>query len=276
MITMSNRSDNPVMSDGLRPLNARSVALSVLLGTHPPRLSARALVSFGELFGINAGAMRTALSRMVAAGDVRNDAGIYALTDRLIARQEAQDVGRRTRAEPWAGDWHTAIATADQRDLADRRTDRTILANARFGELRPDIWLRPANLPPPSLGSDWLVTTGPLSGTTRTELVARLWPLEAIAATARQLGTELDTASATLDRADPASIPWAFALSARIIRHLRSEPLLPAELVPASWPTPNLRRRYDDFEQVLQAMMRPFLLEQTAADMGATALDEKG
>jgi phenylacetic acid degradation operon negative regulatory protein len=220
--------------------------------------------------------MRTALSRLVAAGDVSNDAGTYALTDRLIARQEAQDAGRRTEAEPWAGDWHTTIATADQRDLADRRTDRSLLVNARFGELRPDIWLRPANLPPPMLGADWLVTTGPLSGATHAELVTRLWPLEAIAATARQLLAELDAASATLDRADPASIPRAFALSAGIVRHLRSEPLLPAELVPTSWPMSILRRRYDDFEQVLQAMMRPFLLERSSTVERAVALDEHG
>ena len=51
-------------------LNARSLALSVLLGSHPPELPARAFVSLATLFGIAAGTMRTAISRMLAAGEL--------------------------------------------------------------------------------------------------------------------------------------------------------------------------------------------------------------
>ena len=49
-----------------RPLTARGVIASTLIGTNPPLLSARRLVRVGELFGINAGTIRVALSRMVA------------------------------------------------------------------------------------------------------------------------------------------------------------------------------------------------------------------
>jgi phenylacetic acid degradation operon negative regulatory protein len=248
-----------------RPLNARSLALSVLLGTHPPRASGRGLVALGELFGVRAGTMRTALSRLVAAGDVANDDGTYVLTDRLAARQAAQDIGRRPADVPWGGTWHTAVATPDQRDLAERRTDRDLLQNARFGELRPDIWLRPANLPAPALGADWLVTTGIVSGTAATDLVARLWRVERIAHDARTLGEQLAGLTESLDRDDPASIPPAFELSARIVRFLRNDPLLPTSLLPAEWPVPDLRTRYDAFEPVLQAMMRPFLRAPAAA-----------
>ena len=272
---MSNFGDGTITSGKGRPLNARSLALSVLLGTHPPRLPARSLVSFAQLFDVSAGAMRTALSRMVAAGDVVNDHGIYGLSDRLLARQAAQDAGRRPAPRTWDGTWHTAVATADQRDLADRRIDRSVLDNARFGELRPDIWLRPANLPAPLLGADWLVTTGAPAGTPPDELVARLWQLDAIAADARDLDAALDAASATLDRDDPASVPSAFALSARIVRFLRSEPLLPSDLLPAGWPVSQLRKRYEGFEPILQGMMRPFLHVPTAASAPSAAADRE-
>ena len=47
-----------------RELPARSVLASILLGTHPPRLSSRALVAAGALFDISEGTVRTALSRI--------------------------------------------------------------------------------------------------------------------------------------------------------------------------------------------------------------------
>lgn len=244
-------------------LNARSLALSALLGTHPPTLAASALVALAELFDISAGSMRTALSRLVAAGDVVTADGRYSLTPRLVARQTTQDVGRRSPGD-WDGAWHTAIATADHRDLADRRRARTLMTSSRFAELRPTVWLRPANLPPPSLGGDrpdWLITTGRIDVASQHELVAQLWDLETIGARARRLDDDLRRAAARIDPDDPRDIPGAFVLSANIVRFLRDEPVLPIDLTPPEWPVAGLRYRYDDFESLLQAMMRPFLHE---------------
>ena len=54
----------------ITPLTARSVALSTLLGYHPPVLPISALVKVGELFGITDRATRVALTRMVKDGEV--------------------------------------------------------------------------------------------------------------------------------------------------------------------------------------------------------------
>ena len=256
-------------SDNSRPLNARSLALSALLGTHPPVLSAGALVALAELFGISGGTMRTALSRLAAAGDVVVDDARYSLAPRLVARQASQDAGRRaslTKADDWDRRWHTAVAIADQRDLSERRHTRVVMANARFGELRPDIWLRPANLPAPDLGEAWLVTTGIPVGVDASRLAARIWDLERIARTAARLDRRLADAADAIDPHDPTEIPGAFTLSAAVLRFLRSEPLLPAELTPAHWPLDGLRERYGSFERRLQAMMRPFLEPQRRMD----------
>ena len=243
------------------PLNARSLALSAMLGTHPPTLSARALVDLAEVFGINGGTMRTALSRLVNAGDVVATGGRYTLAPRLLERQAAQDVGRASATSDWAGSWHTAIATADHRDLADRRLLRTVMANARFGELRPSVWLRPANLPAPALGDDWLVTTGPVAGQDQSTLATRLWELEGLATTAHALIARIDTAEIDLDPDDSALLPPAFSLSAEIVRFLRADPLLPPTLTPPDWPVDELRHRYDGFERSVQAMLRPILTD---------------
>src|SRR3954470_1143428 len=77
------------------PLSARSVVASTLLGMHPPVLSARVLVKSGELFGIAEGTTRTALSRMVNAGELVVEDRSYRLAGRLLERQARQDVSRK-------------------------------------------------------------------------------------------------------------------------------------------------------------------------------------
>lgn len=257
MIVTSKARD--ITASGVRHLNARSLALSALLGTHPPALPARALVALAELFGIAGGTMRTALSRMVAAGEIDAATGWYHLTGRLLDRQHAQDIGRRPPAPAWDGRWHTSIAAADQRDLADRRHFRSVLTDHRFGELRPDTWLRPANLPAPDLGPAAIVLTGILDRSDEPALVARLWDLDLIARTAQHLLDHIDRLRASTDLTEHASIPTTFTLSAAIVRFLRSEPLLPAALTPTDWPVDELRRRYDDLEHDLQTTLRSFL-----------------
>src|SRR6478672_8593047 len=103
----------------MRPFNARSLVLSVLLGLEPPVLPARSLVRLAELFGIAAGTMRTALSRMVAAGELAGDADGYRLVGRLLERKAAQDIGRRRAPGGWDGTWIVAVVTAPRRDVAE-------------------------------------------------------------------------------------------------------------------------------------------------------------
>lgn len=250
----------------LIPLNARSLALSALLGTHPPELPVRALVALGDLFGIAPGTMRTALSRMLAAGEVTADDGTYRLAGPLLDRQRAQDVGRRSTTERWTGDWHAIIATETQRSLSERRRFRRTMADHRFAELRPDIWMRPANLPAPSQASEssaaWMVVTGPLTNHDSDELAYRLWDLDTIARTARTLGARL-AALPPIDPDAPAStafaaIPERFVLAAAVLRFLRAEPLLPTSIVGEEWPVESLRTSYADAESALRRHLRAF------------------
>jgi phenylacetic acid degradation operon negative regulatory protein len=241
------------------PLSARSIALSVLLGTHPPELPARAVVALAELFDIPGGTMRTALSRLVSAGDVLAAAGRYRLAGPLLERQKAQDAGRRPPRAGWDGGWHTIVAAADQRDLADRRRFRATMANHRFGELRPDIWMRPANLERPPVEANWIATTGDLDGIVPERLIGRLWDLDEIAAQANGLLHEMHTMRGRVDWDDVASIPELFTTSAAVVRFLRNEPLLPTALTPASWPVDEVRTAYDAFEADHQRLLTAFL-----------------
>src|SRR5829696_3691172 len=95
--------------DSERRLTARSVLASTLLGTRPPRLPVGRLVRAGALFGIAEGTVRTALSRMAAAGEVDADDGWYRLSGALLERQRRQDESRAAATVAWDGRWSLAV-----------------------------------------------------------------------------------------------------------------------------------------------------------------------
>jgi len=236
---------------GIRPFNARSLVLSVLLGLEPPVLPVRSLVTVGELFDIAAGTMRTALSRMVAAGELSIDDEGYRLQGRLLERKAAQDIGRRRVTGRWDGAWWVAVVAASRRSIADRRAFRTDMANARMGELRADTWIRPANLDGPTADRSLLVVRGRLTGADPVDLAGRLWPLAALAATAARLGRQLERAQPDLADGRPDALPGAITLAAEVVRFLRADPLLPDELLPSRWPPDDLRLRYRAFDRLV-------------------------
>jgi len=253
--------------------SARSVALSLLLGTHPPRLSTSVLVESGSLFGINAGTMRTALSRMAAKGEVAPTAHGYELAGPLNERQMRQDLGRRSPTTQWDGRWYSVTSLHAARELADRRDLRRRLKRAGFGELRPNYWLRPANRDLPDLGSGLLVTSGELLVEDLDTLVKRLWPLASLESEATRLlsetrrlaGREADLLSP--DGADDLGrwLVETFTVSADIIRFLTREPRLPPSLVAQPWAPDVLRHDYSGLERLFQRHLARFLRRQQAA-----------
>ncbi|MGW2047244.1 PaaX family transcriptional regulator C-terminal domain-containing protein [Streptomyces sp. NPDC001858] len=228
----------------LPPLSARSVVLSLLLGTHPPQLAAKDLVRGLELFGVGGSTVRAALSRMVTAGDLRRTDGVYRLSDRLLERQRRQDDSLHPDTRAWDGDWETAVITATGRGPAERAELRTRLSALRLAELREGVWLRPANLGrpwPPDLDDVLQRFTARPAAPAR-ELAASLWPLDAWAETARALLAHVDRTERPADR---------MTALAAVVRHLRADPVLPTALLPADWPGPALRGTYDHHQRVL-------------------------
>jgi phenylacetic acid degradation operon negative regulatory protein len=238
----------------IRPLTARSVVLSTLLGVHPPRLAARHLVRVGDLFGIAEGTIRVALSRMVTSGDLVQTDGRYALTDRLLERQARQDESRRPRTRPWDGAWEIAVITAERRPAADRAALRQAMSALRLAELREGTWLRPANLDRPR--SETVVRQCTfLEGRPERDpaaLARALWDLDGWAATAESLRAALAGAGTIAER---------FTLAAAALRHLLRDPILPPALLPPDWPGDALRGDYESFEtdlaRLLTSELRP-------------------
>ena len=108
---------------GDRPLSARSVLASALLGADQPRLTVGALVAMASLFGISEGAARTCLWRMVSDGELTSDGGTYALAGRLVERRERVDDAARiddaAAADGTAlGNWRSFRSSVGRRPIA--------------------------------------------------------------------------------------------------------------------------------------------------------------
>jgi phenylacetic acid degradation operon negative regulatory protein len=232
-----------------RKLTARSVVLSVLLGSQPPRLPTQLLVRTTELFGIAEGATRTALSRMVGAGELVTIDGWHALAaDRLVARKARQAASRAAVTRPWKGRrWRMAVLGADgARDRSHRAEVRAALAAARLAELREGVWLRPDNLPPADLAAARTFLAEPDADPVA--LAASLWDLDGWAAEATSLRRRMSGLVEPLERGDTGALRDGFVLSADVLRHFQHDPLLPTELLPGGWPGGALRADYDRYD----------------------------
>jgi len=224
-------------------MTARSVVLSVLLGAHPAWATAAELFRLTDGFGIKETTLRVALTRMVSAGDlVRSDDG-YRLSDRLLVRQRRQDAALHPPIRDWDQTWITVVVTAVGTDARSRAALRLALQHSRFAELREGVWLRPDNLvaelPDEVRGRVRVLRA---RDDAPAELAATLWDLPAWSKTGRRLLRDMDRAT---------GIPERFGVAAAMVRHLLTDPVLPAELLPADWPADRLRAAYADFAALL-------------------------
>lgn len=239
------------------PLTARSVAISALLGYHPPALPVSELVKVGALFGIAERTTRVALTRMAADGDAVTDSGIYRLTDRLVRRQAQQEEGSSPRTRDWSGSWEMAVVTATTaRELPDRVALRKNMFQLRLAQLREGVWLRPDNL----LGPDGSPRRPQATVTDQCtyfvcqhpepdELVGALWDLSSWAGEASRLCDAFDHVE---------SLAAGFMHVAAVFRHLLHDPVLPPALLPPDWPGDALRRRHATFRASFAVRLREY------------------
>jgi len=233
------------MSSPVRRMTARSVVLSVLLGAHPASATVSELLRLTADFGLREATVRVALTRMVGAGDLVRSEGGYRLSDRLLVRQRRQDDAIEPRIRHWDGSWTAVVVTSVGNDARTRAVIRNTLQDSRFGELREGVWLRPANL-----DVEFAADVAEHSRVLRVHdadpagLTGALWDLAGWAAAG---GVLLDEIAAAPD------VPGRFTAAAAIVRLLRTDPVLPGELLPADWPGAALRAAYHDFAAELAA-----------------------
>ena len=195
-----------------RPLTARSIIASALLGTHPPVLRGQLMVRLVELFGVPEGTTGwrcrawspLASSRSTRAGNAREPA--------LLARSGAEGGGRST-CRPVDGEWVMAVVTVDRRDALPDFALREAASALRLAELREGVWMRPrlewgARDQLAVIGEQctWMTATpdDPVA------IAASLWDLDGWAANTKALVARMKRSHASLDRDGFDAIPEGF------------------------------------------------------------------
>jgi phenylacetic acid degradation operon negative regulatory protein len=238
---------------GDRPLSARSVLATALLGADQPHLTVGELVAVASLFGISDGAARTCLWRMVSNGELVSDDGMYALAGGLLERRQRVDEASRIddqAAPPWDGTWELAVVSLERRSAADRLALRKAAMALHLAELREGVWIRPDNLDRNRLPTLRAVLDRQCvhfhnaATAIPAETVRSLFSLDDWATDARRLTLAI--------RDEVEDLVYQFGLSVAVVRHLQLDPLLPAELIPQEWPGQDLRSAYRRFDEMFK------------------------
>jgi phenylacetic acid degradation operon negative regulatory protein len=223
----------------------KSLILDLLSTLKHGSMPVGALVEAGELFGLEANAIRVAVARLLASGELtRDERGRYRLGAAEVVRPRAgswKDLERRTRR--WSGAWIGVHPGGAGR--ARQRGRQHSLRLLGFGALLPSLWLRPDNLAPPlevmrrelhALGLPREDLVFELAGLDpAAESRARgLWDVQRLREAHRTLRLSLERSSRQLPRlAREAAMVESFLLGGRAIRQLVHDPLLPEEICPA-------------------------------------------
>ncbi|CAB4717548.1 unannotated protein [freshwater metagenome] len=229
----------------VRPLSARSVILSLMLGAHPRGMAAHELTRAGEYFDVSPATVRVALTRAVASDELRREDSTYFLGSRLLARYERQE--QHAAEVAWDGSWEMAVVTATSRPGGERASLRDALARQRLAELREGVWMRPANLgrAPAYADAAVLRTFRATPHEDPASLAASLWDLPGWAAETHARLALLETTT------EPAA---RLAVAAHLVRHLADDPLLPTELWPSGWPSQHAREVYAAYQRELHTL----------------------
>ena len=204
-----------------------------------------ALVRLMAPLGVQAPAVRTAVSRMVRQGwltAVHLPAGPgYALTPRAVRRlDDAAERIYRTSSRDWDGRWHLLVV-APLEGRAARERLHAQLSFFGYGALGGSTWISPR--PAPELDAA-LADAGARAerfaavhdGDSQA-LIARAWDLESLA---RSYPRFLDEARLALDEGDTGTDEGAFAARSVLVHAWRKflfvDPGLPPALLPPGWP----------------------------------------
>jgi phenylacetic acid degradation operon negative regulatory protein len=246
---------------GSRPLSARSVLASALLGSDQGRLTVAELVAVASQFGISAGAARTCLWRMVSNGELTGDDGSYALAGRLRERRLRVDEASRIddAAGRWDGTWELAIVSLERRSASDRVELRKAAIALHLAELKEGVWIRPDNLDPqrfPILRAVLDRQCIHFHGAATDITAERVRSLFSLGDWAEDAGVLIEAMDAALNASkrdqSTESFTYEFALSIAVVRHLQLDPLLPVEFTGSHWPGNTLRGTYRRFDHAFK------------------------
>ncbi|SDH12724.1 phenylacetic acid degradation operon negative regulatory protein, partial [Sinosporangium album] len=253
---------------GLRPLKARSIIASALLGVEDSGIGSRRIVQFANLFNVPEGTTRVTLSRMTSAGELKSEGGLYHLDGRLRDRRLRQFSSRTPNLIAWDGAFEMEIVHLERREAVDRLALRAAMTNLNLGEFREGVWTRPGNLDPGRRLEDRALVReqcyaveARVEGDPR-EFVGRIWDLDGWRDLANRLRRSMAIVLCDLEVGSVEALAPGFMIAAAVTHHLMADPLLPDELLPARWPGGLLRDDWERFDGMWKSVLREWFEDE--------------
>jgi phenylacetic acid degradation operon negative regulatory protein len=246
-------------------LTAADLILALIDSAADPALPASYLVETGQMFGLDAGAIRVALTRLVKRNVLAQvERGRYGLGksgDPL--HQAVRNWGdAEQRLISWKGDWIAVSAVhLSRRNKTQVRRREKALRFFGLAQAAPGLWIRPANLREDftslrrslcaiagdQLDDWWLYRLSDLLPRDAFD-PTQLWNIAELEQSYRTLHRELKQSLECIDKlARPDAAKETLLIGRAVTRAILIDPVLPAQMIDASARSSliDLMRQYD-------------------------------
>jgi phenylacetic acid degradation operon negative regulatory protein len=205
---------------------------SVWLGT---------LLEFFESLDIDAGVVRTAMSRLAADGWLeRVKLGRNSFYRPVKKGRQTFDAATKHIYDMQSSDWTGRFELVLIGQAEDRDAAREALKNAGFGSPLPGVWVAPSGVPIPREAASALRLEVSAEDDSGRRLLRESWPLDQTADAYLKFIRTFKPLHDRMSRRE--HLPDADAFTARILlihyyrRVVLRDPLLPTALLPEDWP----------------------------------------
>ncbi len=256
-------------------ITPRTIVLNAVRVSSRRSITIRQLLKIGELFAFNANAVRVAVTRLVAEGQLENDErGRYRLGSAAAETQAHVESWRlgEARIRPWKGDW-IAVVLAQKPDRTTRRSSLRALSRLGLAEGLPGLWIRPNNLRQPlpatcerlrglglEEGAEVFVASD-FGAALDERFRTQLWPVRTLARNYDVVERRLARSLSQLDQMPrETALVQTFLFGGEAIRVLATDPLLPEQMI-ATEPRAELTATMRRYDEVGRALWRGFAAE---------------
>lgn len=254
----------------------RTIVLNAVRVSSRQSISIRQLLKIGELFAFNANAVRVAVTRLVAEGQLENDErGSYRLGSAAAETQAHVESWRlgEGRMRPWKGDW-LAVVLSQKAARSTRRLSLKALSRLGLLEGVPGLWVRPNNLRQPHTaigerlrafgledGAE-LFRASDFSEALTERFCTQLWPVRTLTRGYEVMERKLTRSLSQLDHMPrETALVQTFLFGGEAIRVLATDPLLPEQMMETE-ARAKLTATMLQYDEVGRALWRGFASER--------------
>ncbi|WP_213771414.1 phenylacetic acid degradation operon negative regulatory protein PaaX [Bradyrhizobium sp. dw_78] len=259
------------------PSRTGSIAITVFGDAIVPRGGSvwlGTLLAFFEMLDIDAGVVRTAMSRLAADGWLERDK-VGRNSFYRLARKGRQTFDAATRHiyDPPPSDWTGRFELLLIGNGEDRDAAREALKNAGFGSPMPGVWVAPSGVPIPDEAGRAIRLELSAEDDSGRRLLSESWPLDRTAGAYLKFIKTFEPLRGWIARRETLSDAAAFTARILLIHHYRRvvlrDPLLPPALLPKDWPGRAARQLCGEIYRGLLPLSEQWLDRNASNQRGA-------